>query len=652
MKKKKNAGESGDQQQEEKARQETGKPETGEKAEMPEAEKAGKEAEAPGAEKAGGDSADEKTGEGQSAAEKDDRKAALEEIARLNVTKKSEKKTRGKSFFHMHPVLCILLIVLIVFDAAAGSGYGYLHSKYSLLQYSEGKYGTDSTIVDETASQTSEEAAEQAKLDEETSKEINEQNANVAEAKTIEAEGDIFSDSDVYNILLIGTDDRTKKFKTNARGDTCILLSINKEKNTVHFVSFERAMGMPILKGEYKGQHDWLTHTFRYGGPYLQTEEIRECFKIDVTKFIRVNIWTFIQLVDAVGGVDIDLTEAEANNIDHPEGSYTEGYIKGMHVENEVQQDLVEGVNHLNGATAMCYARLRSIDSDWHRVERQRKVILAAIEQMKKMSVTELDSLLNKVLPMVQTNLSESDVTELITLVPEYLNAEYGQMTIPFENTYGMMTGMEGRRMFAVDFDTNARILQAVLYHGADPETLETYYEGLDQPTYYTSKSYQKEINSAGNTSSARTRSSGSSGTSGNSGTSAGTGTDTSGTSAGTSLPAGLSVDPNSGYLYDSSTGIVYDPTTGNAVGTVPDPSILTPQTGTGDAGTNAAGTDTGTADPNAAGTAQSAAADPNAAAGTDAAGGTGTVVSVPNAAAGTGDAGAGTAAGAVAPAQ
>ena len=501
MKKKKNAGESGDQQQEEKARQETGKPETGEKAEMPEAEKAGKEAEAPGAEKAGGDSADEKTGEGQSAAEKDDRKAALEEIARLNVTKKSEKKTRGKSFFHMHPVLCILLIVLIVFDAAAGSGYGYLHSKYSLLQYSEGKYGTDSTIVDETASQTSEEAAEQAKLDEETSKEINEQNANVAEAKTIEAEGDIFSDSDVYNILLIGTDDRTKKFNTNARGDTCILLSINKEKNTVHFVSFERAMGMPILKGEYKGQYDWLTHTFRYGGPYLQTEEIRECFKIDVTKFIRVNIWTFIQLVDAVGGVDIDLTEAEANNIDHPEGSYTEGYIKGMHVENEVQQDLVEGVNHLNGATAMCYARLRSIDSDWHRVERQRKVILAAIEQMKKMSVTELDSLLNKVLPMVQTNLSESDVTELITLVPEYLNAEYGQMTIPFENTYGMMTGMEGRRMFAVDFDTNARILQAVLYHGADPETLETYYEGLDQPTYYTSKSYQKEINSAGNTS-------------------------------------------------------------------------------------------------------------------------------------------------------
>ena len=79
MKKKKNAGESGDQQQEEKARQETGKPETGEKAEMPEAEKAGKEAEAPGAEKAGGDSADEKTGEGQSAAEEDDRKAALEE---------------------------------------------------------------------------------------------------------------------------------------------------------------------------------------------------------------------------------------------------------------------------------------------------------------------------------------------------------------------------------------------------------------------------------------------------------------------------------------------------------------------------------------------------------------------------------------------
>ena len=81
-----------------------------------------------------------------------------------------------------------------------------------------------------------------------------------------------------------------------------------------------------------------------------------------------------------------------------------------MHVEKEVQQDLVPGINHLNGATAMCYARLRAIDDDWHRVERQRKVILAAVENLKKLSVTELDKLLNNVLPLVQTNLTEGDI--------------------------------------------------------------------------------------------------------------------------------------------------------------------------------------------------------------------------------------------------
>lgn len=489
---------------------------------------------------------------------------------------KRKKQKEKNSFFRRHRVLSILLIVFLVFDGVVGAGYGYFHSKYILMQISAGE-------VTNPTEMSAKEESENAKQNEALKK----QTEGIADAESIAAEGDIFSDSDVYNILLIGSDDRTKKFSDNARGDTCILLSINKEKKQVHLVSFERACGMPILAGEYEGQYDWLTHTFRYGGASLMTREIRECFKVDVTKYIRVNIWTFIQLVDSVGGVDIDMTEAEVDNINHPEGTYTEGYIKGMHVENEVQQDLTPGMNHLNGATAMCYARLRSIDSDWYRVQRQRKVILSAVDQLKKLSVTQLDQLLNNVLPMVQTNLTESDCAELISLVPEYLNADFDDFTMPFKNTYGMMTGMEGRSMFAVDFDTCSKILQSVLYDGADSEKLQEYYEGLSEPTYYSSSSYKAAQSSSSGTAASSSYSSqqagsstaaGTSDSSGQTGTADSAGTaDSSGiqTSGQSGIPAGAQVDPNTGYYYDPNTGIVYDPNTGAVVGTVPDSSVL-----------------------------------------------------------------------------
>ena len=375
---------------------------------------------------------------------------------------------------------CILVVVLALGLVA----YGYFHSKYRLMKISDGKF---------SSTEVSAEGDTQDKMenDELQSREIEEKQA-------IEATGDVETDKNVFNILLIGTDDRTTEFNDNARGDTCILLSINREKDQVHLVSFERAIGVKIPSGEYEGQWDWLTHMFWYGGPYLMTREIRENFKVDVTKYVRVNIRTFMELVDSVGGVDIDMTEAECNNINHPEGTFTAGNIKGMHVENEVQQDLVPGVNHLNGATAMCYARLRAIDDDWHRVERQRKVILAAVENLKKMSVTELDSLLNNVLPLVQTNLTEADIASLIPEAGTFVNMDYDTITFPLKHTYGLMDGMCGRKVLALDFETNSEELQNFLYGETTAEELtEKYGSASGDYSYKNSESYQQNYQDA-----------------------------------------------------------------------------------------------------------------------------------------------------------
>ena len=259
-----------------------------------------------------------------------------------------------------------------------------------------------------------------------------------------------------------------------------MLVSINRSTGAISLVSFERATGVKIPSGEYEGQWDWLTHSFWYGGADMMMQVIRENFKVDVDKYIRVNICTFMELIEAVGGVDVELTEAEADVLNDPTGTYTAMHIKTMHVEDEAQHDLVEGMNHLNGATAMLYVRLRAIDDDWHRVVRQRNVIMAIAENFKSLSLTELNDLLDTVLPLVQTNLTEADIASLLADVPSFLNMEFESITFPLQNTYGLMDGMSGRRVLAVDFETNAAELQNLLNGDITAEELEEKYENLE----------------------------------------------------------------------------------------------------------------------------------------------------------------------------
>ncbi|MEE0801567.1 MAG: LCP family protein [Gemmiger sp.] len=340
-----------------------------------------------------------------------------------------------KTYWKTHKVQRVLLIILLVVLLLFLAAFGFYRSKLALLNYSDGVSHGDT--IDESDSET---LAESDAMKEST--------AGLEEKDAVEATGDIMSDENVINILLIGTDERTTDgFSDNARGDSCLLLSLDKRNNAVKLVSFERGMGMPILDGEYEGQYDWLTHTFRYGGAALMMKEITECFKVKVDRYIRVNFGTFIKGIDAVGGVDIDLTQEEVTY-------FNTGNHENFHV----------GVNHLDGEQALGYARLREIDSDWSRIQRQRRVIQAAWDRVADLSVLQLNTLLDQIFPMVQTNLTDSEITTLLLLAPSLRGATAEQLTIPEAHTYGSMTGMGGRSMFAVDFELNSQALQEFVY--------------------------------------------------------------------------------------------------------------------------------------------------------------------------------------------
>lgn len=256
---------------------------------------------------------------------------------------------------------------------------------------------------------------------------------------------DIQSASYVTNLLLIGTDERTEVFSENARADCMMLLSFNSHTDTVSLVSLERGMTVPYLKTDDSYGSDLLTHVFRHGGAGLLIHTIENTFKVKIDGYVRVNFHTFAQIIDRLGGVDITLNAEE---------------VRGLNTEKHkgqvIHRPLSEGVNHLSGEEALLYARLRWIDSDFQRIQRQRKVILAVKEKLRDVSPFRLIGIAGDILPLVQTNLSASQMASVMVKGSMALGSDTQQMTVPFKGTY--------KKLKAVDFKQNAALLREKLY--------------------------------------------------------------------------------------------------------------------------------------------------------------------------------------------
>ncbi len=334
----------------------------------------------------------------------------------------------------LYVVSGILLLVLIIGILV----FGYVNSKLDKIQYDDGN-----REIDTTTEYPDDEALDISDLPTAP----NSTDDNCSEVDEFEA----LATDDVFNILFLGTDERTSQFNENARADSIMVVSINGKEHTIKLASIERGIGVPV-----PGRNDDLiTHTFRYGGAQLTLNTVQQCFDLDIDRYVRINFNMFIQAIDAIGGVDIDLTQLEADGLNGK--VYTNATVK---------VPVSAGTNHMDGYSALQYCRLRFIDSDWQRIERQRKTIRAVVDKMKTLSLSEIDNLVDTILPMIQTNLDKKEIASLMLEVPSFLQNDIciSDMTIPVKGTYWGHTGVDGRNMFGVDFKENARILHEFFY--------------------------------------------------------------------------------------------------------------------------------------------------------------------------------------------
>ncbi len=243
-------------------------------------------------------------------------------------------------------------------------------------------------------------------LDKITREEINRNELNINDGVREDLEG-------YRNILLLGIDARDMTSDENTRSDAMIIVSIEEETSDIRMISIYRDTYLDL--GDRVGL-DKLTHAYYYGGAQQTVASINRNLDLNIEEFVVVNWKAVADAVDALGGVEIEVLDSELDELNK--------YINETARTTGGDKDKVEkaGKQTLNGVQAVTYARIRkdSIEGDRRRNERMKILISAAFDKMKTMGVTELDDMTNLVLPQIKTNMTNTEMLDLLLDFPAY----------------------------------------------------------------------------------------------------------------------------------------------------------------------------------------------------------------------------------------
>ena len=273
---------------------------------------------------------------------------------------------------------------------------------------------------------------------------------------------------DIMNILLIGSD--TRDSSERGRTDSLILLSIDGKRGRTTMTSFMRDCYVTLPgydldgDGSYYGEGDKtkLNAAYVYGGAELLMDTIEYNFDVAVDKYVYIDFFAFIDIIDAVGGMELDFTDEEAVGMQDPMRE------QNRYLGNEYGTDYLTkgGKNvHVNGNQALGYARLRYVgNADFQRTERQRTVLNKLIQTAKGSGPLTLDKFASAVCSHIETNLSRWEVYKLIYRVPFILKYETKQLRIPGDDEFSYGTGWDGSSVLAVNLPSVIETINREIY--------------------------------------------------------------------------------------------------------------------------------------------------------------------------------------------
>ena len=291
-----------------------------------------------------------------------------------------DKKHRAKNIYFVLTVfICLVAVVL-----------GYVNSKLDMLQIDTGAQQENAT-------------SHSVVYDEEELKLMQAINSagdlNDFVYQWSENGGELYSSKNVINILLLGLDS-ADGLEYGGRSDSMILVSLNKKTKEINMISFYRDSWCYTNAGGYD-TFCKMNASYYYGGPAGVIDTIEKNFKIDIDYYITVDFSSFVDIIDALGGVTVEVQDYEAE------------YINSTTVHNIQSGEAVK----LNGSEALVFSRIRysDADADVSRTRRQRKVITALINSAKDASIGQLNDVLDVLLQYVKTDLTKMQILSYAT---------------------------------------------------------------------------------------------------------------------------------------------------------------------------------------------------------------------------------------------
>ncbi len=232
------------------------------------------------------------------------------------------------------------------------------------------------------------------------------------------------------NVALFGLDSREGDLGKGNRSDTMMIASLNKATGEVKLVSVYRDTLLKLDDGSYNKANA----AYAFGGPEGAISMINRSMDMDISKYVAVNFNALVDVIDALGGLDITLTDAEVVHMNN----YCVETSKVTGADYTKIEPEVAGTYHLNGVQAVSYSRIRYTEGgDFERTSRQRHVLELIAEKAQSASFSTLNKIIDKVFPQVSTNFT---ITEMIAYAKDIAKYKLGDsMGFPDNNSFDML---------------------------------------------------------------------------------------------------------------------------------------------------------------------------------------------------------------------
>ena len=233
-------------------------------------------------------------------------------------------------------------------------------------------------------------------------------------------------------IALVGIDSRDDKLKSDWNSDTMIIASINNDTKKVKLVSVYRDTYLCLGEDEDENNSYGLANSaYCTGGAKKMLNMLNKNLDMNISDFVTVNFQAVAETVELLGGIDVEMKKEEVVHLNNYCVETSE--VTGM---DYTPLEEIEGVQHLNGVQAVAYARIRKTSgNDFRRAARQREVIYKIVEKAKNSSIATLNTVLDKIFPMIYTSLTEK---EILSMGMNMLSYDIEDQTgFPFDHLYG-----------------------------------------------------------------------------------------------------------------------------------------------------------------------------------------------------------------------